>query len=169
MADEERTYVIPLRKEFLKAPKYKRSKKAIKAIREFLTRHLKSNDVRLGKELNLDVWKHGMKNPSSKIKIHAVKKDNIIRANLIDFPIEFPKPKEKKKKEEKKKEIYDEKEKDLVKKGEPEKSTISIKEKPHLENLEEQKEVAEKPKIIRESTQAVRSRKDIKKKPKKKK
>ena len=35
MADKlERTYVIPLRKEFSKAPRYKRAKKAIKALKE---------------------------------------------------------------------------------------------------------------------------------------
>ena len=38
MAKIERTYNIPLRKEWLKKPKYKRAKKAVTALKEFLSR-----------------------------------------------------------------------------------------------------------------------------------
>ena len=57
----ERTYVIPLRKGFSKAPKYRRAKKAINTIREFLVKHMKSDDVRLGTHLNLEVWEIKMR------------------------------------------------------------------------------------------------------------
>ena len=36
----ERTYNVPLRREWLKSPKYKRSKKAITGLRIFLIRHM---------------------------------------------------------------------------------------------------------------------------------
>jgi len=41
---KEREYVIPLRVEWRKVPKYQRAAKAIKAIKEFLVRHMKIYD-----------------------------------------------------------------------------------------------------------------------------
>ncbi len=93
----ERTYIIPLRKEWLKAPKYKRSKKAIKAIKEFLARHMKSDNVKILNELNLEVWKHGIKNPPCKVKISTVKDDEgVVRANLFGKSTEGEKKVEEK-------------------------------------------------------------------------
>jgi large subunit ribosomal protein L31e len=69
----ERVYNVPLRKEWLKAPKYKRAKKAVKALKEFIAKHMKSDDVKVGKFANLEIWKHGIKNPPHHIKVKAVK------------------------------------------------------------------------------------------------
>ena len=49
----ERTYIIPLRKEWLKVPIYKRTKKAVKATKEFLQKHMKVETVKLGRHLNM--------------------------------------------------------------------------------------------------------------------
>lgn len=107
----ERTYNIPLRKEWLKVPRYKRAKKAVKAVKEFLMKHMKSEDVKIGKRLNLKLWEHGIKNPPHHIKVNAVKySDGLVRAELFGFDIE---EKEKEKKKEKSKK---EKEEDSVKK-----------------------------------------------------
>ncbi|MBI5065921.1 50S ribosomal protein L31e [Candidatus Woesearchaeota archaeon] len=107
----ERTYVIPLRKEWLKVPKYKRAKKAVIGLRRFLTRHFRVRDenIKVGKALNEEIWKHGIRNPPSKVKVDAVKDDKgIVTAELFGqkFTTEAkaePK-KEKPKKEEHKKE-----------------------------------------------------------------
>lgn len=77
----EREYVIPLRKEWLKVPVYKRAKKAIKAIKEFSTRHMKLYDndlkkVKVGRWLNEEIWKDGIKSPASKIAVKAIKYDS---------------------------------------------------------------------------------------------
>ena len=77
----ERTYIIPLRKEWLKVPVYKRAKKAIKAIKEFLSRHMKLYDndlrkVKIGRWLNEEIWKQGIKKPASKISVKAIKYDS---------------------------------------------------------------------------------------------
>lgn len=69
----ERTYNIPLRKEFQKAPRWKRTKKAVTALRQFLQKHMKSANVKLGKELNYELWKHGIKNPPHHVKVSATK------------------------------------------------------------------------------------------------
>ena len=46
----ERVYNVPLRKEFLKAPRYKRAKKAVTALKQFLVRHMKSDKIKIGNE-----------------------------------------------------------------------------------------------------------------------
>ena len=51
----ERVYTIPLRKEYQKAPHYKRAKRAISAIYDFVQRHVKTNDIKIGKFLNLKI------------------------------------------------------------------------------------------------------------------
>ena len=84
MATVERTYNIPLRKEFQKAPKYKRAKKAVTAVREYLQKHMKTQDVRLGVNLNMEVWKDGIKNPPHHIKVNATKNDDgVCKAELF--------------------------------------------------------------------------------------
>lgn len=79
----ERIYNVPLRKEYMKAPRWNRTKKAVTALREFLAKHMKSSDVRLSKELNETMWKHGIKNPPHHIKVSAVKDDKgVVRADF---------------------------------------------------------------------------------------
>ncbi len=88
----ERTYVIPLRREFRKVPKYKRAKKATRALKEFLTRHMKpapDTEPKLGKYLNLEVWKHGIRNPPCRVKVIATKDDKgQVWAELFGAPID---------------------------------------------------------------------------------
>src|SRR3989344_3275314 len=104
---EERIYTIPLRREFRKAPIYRRTKRALKEVKEFLARHMKAEEVKIGKYLNLELWKHGRKNPPAKIKIKAVKdiikvKDKdviVVKAELINAPVEIVKEEKTKKKE----------------------------------------------------------------------
>lgn len=84
----ERQYIIPLRKEWLKVPRYKRAKKGIRAIKEFMARHMKAemDDVKLGRWLNEAVWARGIKNPPHKIKVKAVKDDkNIVMVELFEL------------------------------------------------------------------------------------
>lgn len=94
----ERTYVIPLRKGWLKASRYRRAKKAVNTLRTFLEHHMKSEDVRLGTYLNLELWKHGMKNPPCRVKVNVSKDDKgVVRAELFGAPVEVKKPVEEKK------------------------------------------------------------------------
>src|SRR3989338_8362967 len=89
MADLERVYTIPIAKEWLKVPVYKRAKKSIIGVRNFLTRHMKSEDIRLGKALNEAIWVHGMKNPPRKVKVNVTKDDKgVVRAELFGSALE---------------------------------------------------------------------------------
>ena len=92
MASLERTYTIPLRSEYQKTATYKRTKKATKAIKEFIVRHMKAADfnaVKILHELNLEMWKHGIRNPPHKIKVNAKRDDKgIVMVQL--FGQKFP-------------------------------------------------------------------------------
>ena len=68
MAD--RIYNIPLRKEVQKVPRYKRANKAIRAIKEFLKKHIKE-DVKLGRYLNMKVLEHGRKNVPHHVEVRV--------------------------------------------------------------------------------------------------
>lgn len=85
----ERTYTIPLRKEYMKAPRYKRTPRAVKAVRDFLQRHMKSEIVLLGKHLNDELWKHGIRRPPHHLKV-TVQKDekNVVKAELFGVTLE---------------------------------------------------------------------------------
>ncbi|HOI19319.1 MAG TPA: 50S ribosomal protein L31e [Candidatus Woesearchaeota archaeon] len=86
MADEEKIYVIPLRRIFSGFPKYKRANKALRGVREYLEKHLKTDKIRIGKGLNDEIWKHGIKEPPHHVKVSAKKdKDGIVSAELFGY------------------------------------------------------------------------------------
>ena len=119
---ESRDYIFNLRKGFLKAPTWKRSKKAVAILRNLISRHSKVENVRLGKWLNAEIHKHGAKNPPSKVKINVkiekIKDEKtkaealVARAELAELPkkvIRLAKLEEEKKAKKKAKEKIPEK------------------------------------------------------------
>jgi len=85
MAEEKitRTYTIPLRRGYAETPRYKRTNKAVRVLKEFLAKHMKSEDVRLGKELNEYMWAKGIQNPPPRVSVNVTKdKEGIVRAEL---------------------------------------------------------------------------------------
>lgn len=120
MAD--RVYNIPLRKEWLKVPGYKRSKKAVKAVKEFLARHMRTDieNVRVGKWLNQDILKRGRHSPPHHVNVNVTKEGILVRAELKDLP---KKALEEIKKEEERKSALEKKKKEKEKAGESEKET----------------------------------------------
>ncbi|MBS3118030.1 60S ribosomal protein L31 [Candidatus Woesearchaeota archaeon] len=92
MASLERTYIIPLRKEWLKVPIYKRSRKAIVAIRDFSLKHMKVPTVKIGRFLNMKVTEKGRKSPPPRVyvkmfKYEDKKKGPYAFVELVDAPI----------------------------------------------------------------------------------
>ena len=148
----EREYIIPLRKEFQKAPKYKRAKKTIKALKEFLAKHMKSDNIKLGKYLNLKVWEHGIKNPPHKVKVKVEKfDDGLVKAELVGAPVEEKKEekKETKKKTPKKQEKKQPENEAEERKEEPTKEMLKKKEEPK-ETKSKEKKPAEDKKAVKE-------------------
>jgi len=148
----EREYIVPLRKGWLKVPKYKRANKATKTLKEFLAQHMKVYDrdlrkIKLDVDLNNELRFRGMQKPLAKVKVKAKKFDNgIVRVELVDLPvhIKFERlRKEKKLKELEKKEKI---------KPEDNKKELETK-------TEETKEAKEKEKSAKEETQKIAKQK----------
>ena len=88
----ERTYNVPLRKEFLKVPNWKRTKKAVAALQEFLGKHMKSKDIRLSSAINKTLWEKGIRQPPRHIKVTATKDDKgVVRTELFGLKKEASK------------------------------------------------------------------------------
>ena len=140
MAKLERTYNVPLRKEYRKAPKYKRAKKAVKALREFIAKHMKATfeNVKIGKYANLEIWKKGIKNPPHHIKVHVVKEEEKVNVELVGAPVK-KKPEVKGKKTVEKKGIKKEETKPEEKK-EPKEAPKTEEKKIEAEKKEPKKE-----------------------------
>ena len=87
----ERVYNVPLREGYMKAPMYRRAKKAVNTLRTFLAKTMRVNekDVNLGKYVNLLIWKHGIKNPPHHVKVNVKKDDEgMVYAELVGAPVE---------------------------------------------------------------------------------
>jgi len=76
MAKLERLYTIPLRKDWLKSPKYRRSKKSISVIRSYISKHMKNPDVKIGSMLNQEILKRGKNSPPHKVRVKAIRYDD---------------------------------------------------------------------------------------------
>ena len=110
----EKIYTINLKKATTKTPRWKRAKKSMSFIREFLKRHMKADEIRIGKSITEKVWMYGGKKIPNKIRIKAVEteegekeeKRKVIKAELLEeiIPEELTEEKVEVKKEEKPKE-----------------------------------------------------------------
>jgi len=88
----EREYIVPLRRKFANTPQYKRTPKAVKALKQFIAKHMKVEDrdthkIKLDMYLNLEMWHRGIRKPLAKIKVRAKKYESgIVRVELVDIP-----------------------------------------------------------------------------------
>ncbi|AEG18856.1 50S ribosomal protein L31e [Methanobacterium paludis] len=71
----ERIYVIPLR-DVKRVPRTKRSPRAARYVREFLQKHMKSDDVKLDSSVNEKIWERGIQKIPPKIKVKAIKDED---------------------------------------------------------------------------------------------
>ena len=79
----ERIYTIPLR-AVKKAPRWKRSNRAITLIREYLMQHTKSEYIVLDSKINEKVWARGSQKPPSKIRVKVTEEEDVIKAELVE-------------------------------------------------------------------------------------
>ena len=87
MADEiERIMVVPLRKAKM-APRTRRTNRAVKEVRIFIARHMKTNEdkVWIDAKVNEKLWQNGIRNPPSRISVKAVKYDDgLVEVSLAE-------------------------------------------------------------------------------------
>ena len=88
----EREYVIPIKRSLRHTPDYKKARKAVKVVLEFVAKHMRVEDrdvrkVKMDKLLNHELWYRGMKNPPNKIKVRVKKmSDGIVHVELFEIP-----------------------------------------------------------------------------------
>ena len=77
-----RVYTVPLRVAF-EAPPYRRTKIAIRLIREFATRHMKASEVKIKEDVNKQIWARGIKKPPRRIKLEMERdEDGVVSVSL---------------------------------------------------------------------------------------
>jgi large subunit ribosomal protein L31e len=150
----EKEYVIPLRKKCLAVPRYRKTEKAIKTIKEFIVRHMKIRDrdlskVRINGYLNETMWMKGIRNPPHKIKVKAIKEGDIVRVETLELPkkLKFKKAKEEEA-------VKRAKEKVEKKKAEKKAAEEAAKKAEEEKTEEEKKEEAEKKETEKEKAKA---------------
>ncbi len=88
----ERTYVIPIKRKLRHIQDYKKARKAVKIVLEFIAKHMRVEDrdvrkVKMDKLLNHELWFRGMKSPPNKIKVKTKKmSDGIVHVELFEIP-----------------------------------------------------------------------------------
>lgn len=151
----EREYTIPLREKVMKVPGYKRAKKAIRTIREFLVKHMRVRDrdlnkIKVDKFLNQEIWRRGIKNPPHKIKVKVTKEGEIVKVESYELSekLKFQKQREERMIEKSNK----------IEKKEPEQKETAPTDELKKEEIEEKK------KTTIESEQKFEKRKAVEKK-----
>ena len=82
MAQQTTSYTIPLRRTFQQAAPMKRTPKAVRAVKSYLTKHCKTEEVRLGAQLNKLLWQNGIANPPAKVTVDVKIDDGVAKAEL---------------------------------------------------------------------------------------
>lgn len=136
----EREYIVNLRREILKVPRYKRTPKAIKALKKFVAKHMRiaerdESKIKIDKYLNQELWFRGIKNPPTKLKIKCKKDGEDIIVTLVELPDKWKFAKER---EDKKNQSSEKVKKEKVKKEEEEKPAEEKKEEEEKEKAGEE-------------------------------
>lgn len=87
----EREYVIPLRSSLTNTPRYKKTAKSVKTIKEFVAKHMRVpdrdvNKVKLDVSFNNELWFRGRQNPPSKVKVKVRKDGELVFVEMADVP-----------------------------------------------------------------------------------
>lgn len=87
----EREYTIPLRRHWFPARSYERTSKAIKAVKNFVAKHMKVEDrdvdkVKLDVYLNNELWGRGRASPPAKVKVKVRKENGIVTVTFAETP-----------------------------------------------------------------------------------
>lgn len=69
---EESIYTVNFRKAWI-TPEYKRTNRVVGILREFATRHMKTDDIKIDQYLNRYLWQRGKRNPPRRIRVRMTK------------------------------------------------------------------------------------------------
>lgn len=148
---EEKLFTIPLRREWLRVPRWRRSKRAVDAVRHFVTRFAKAKEVKIGKWLNLALWECGAKSPPPRVYVKITKDKDTARVELAKLPPKAAREAEKlKSKESKKKRL------EILKAAKEEKEKKGEEYKRKKEEAQKKLEAAKQAKITKEQEMSMR-------------
>ena len=86
MANLKREYNVPLRRKVKTAPMWRRSKKAISVLKDFMKQHMKAENVIICAELNELIWARGGKCPPGKISVTALRTEvNGVDSTIVNL------------------------------------------------------------------------------------
>ena len=129
----ERIYTINLGKVLL-SPKNQRAKRAINMIREFATKHMKSENIKIEEEVSHLVWARGIRHPPRKIRVKITKDDgNVIVSKYQEEKAAEETSKKGKKKSEEKPKKEEKKIEEKKTDEKPKKTETKVEEKPKAE------------------------------------
>ncbi|MBU5557782.1 MAG: 50S ribosomal protein L31e [Candidatus Aenigmatarchaeota archaeon] len=95
---QEQIFTIPLRDAFGPG-RLKRANVATRIVRRFLQKSTKTKDVKLGQSINKAIWARGIQKPPRNVRVHILKVDKTVYAELVGVDIKPPTTEEVKKKE----------------------------------------------------------------------
>lgn len=80
-----------LRDSLRTVPNYKRSRRAIMEIKQFVARHMKVaernlDNVKLDSYFNNEMWANGPRNPPTKVSFKAIKEGDIVKVTFVEMP-----------------------------------------------------------------------------------
>ncbi len=151
----ERIYTINLGKVLL-SPNNQRAKRAINMIREFATKHMKSENIKIEEEVSHLVWARGIRHPPRKIRVKITKDDG----NVIVSKYQEEKATEETSKKGDKKSKGKSKKGDKKSEGKPKKEEKKVEEKKTEEKPKKVEEKKAEEKKTTESKPEKKSKKD---------
>jgi len=81
---EEKIYTIPLRHVHVVTPRGKRAPRAVRDVRDFVSRHMKAEEVSISNEINEAIWARSINKPPRRIAVRAVKDKE---GKVIVYPV----------------------------------------------------------------------------------
>ena len=70
---EEKTYTIPIGKLGYTTDRGHRAPRAVRDVKKYVSRHMRSDEVSISNEINATIWAKGINKPPRKIVVRAVK------------------------------------------------------------------------------------------------
>src|ERR671933_282548 len=79
-----RVYTINLGRAWI-TPQYRRTDRVVNMIREFATKHMKGDQIKLDQDLNRQLWSRGKTNPPRKVRVKMGKdEDGVVTVSLYE-------------------------------------------------------------------------------------
>ncbi|HIE36751.1 TPA: 50S ribosomal protein L31e [Candidatus Geothermarchaeota archaeon] len=86
---DERIYTIPLWRSWVSGRGYRRANKAVRYLIKFVSRHMRSMDIKVSPKVNEIIWSRGIRNPPRRIKVKVVLgSDQVVYVLPVDEDVE---------------------------------------------------------------------------------